>query len=202
MKIHIKRARKLRNIEQSGMIDNREALKTFALPLTATWGKVSKAHSEDNTVDVQLASGAELFHIAVRSLEWAGAGTAGYGERDLPPVDCIVLILFPDNIIENAFVLCSILSTFENVGAKHKVELLASGKESEHLRVREGKKTILKINGAVITVNVDGSIEIDPATGKDIKLAGGTTLGADDLPNCIFSGALHCTDVLKKVKVP
>jgi len=191
MKILIKKARKLKNIEQSGMINNRKAFETFALPLTATWGKVLKAHSEDNTVDVQLSGGMELYHIVVRSLEWAGVGTAGYGERDLPPVDCIVLILFPDSIIENAFVLCSILSTFEQVGAKHKVELLASGKETEHLRIREGKKTILKINGAIITiettgkmqieksngkviVNADGSIEITPASGKDIKLAGGT----------------------------
>jgi hypothetical protein len=200
MRVNVRKVRKPANIEQAGIIGNRRAAE-FA-PLVATWGKVLKAHSEDNTVDVQLQGGMELFHIGVRSLEWAGANSIGYGERDLPPEKCIVLILFPDGIVENAFVLCSILSIFKDVGEKHKAELLVSGKETEHLRVRTGKKTIIKINGATLTVNVDGSIEIQPASGKDIKLAGGTTIGANDLLNCIFSGAPHCTDVTKKVKVP
>jgi len=196
MKIKMKSIRKPDWIRGAGIKRNDEL--KGGIPLTAMWGIVTSANSEHNTVTVDLENGMPLRDIPVRSLEWAGVGTEGYGERDLPPKDCVVLIIFPGGDIENGFVLCSALNRFE---AKHKTELLVSGKEKEHLRVREGKKTTLKINGATVIVNIDGSIKITPATGKDIELAGGT-MGANDLTNCIFSGALHCTDVLKKVKVP
>lgn len=196
MKVKIKSVKKPQVTNQAGIMANN--LLKGNIPLYAMWGTVLSAKSEHNTVNVELENGVELRDIEVRSLEWAGANSIGYGERDLPPKNCPVLIIFPGGNIESGFVLCSTLNRFEN---KHKTELLVSGKETEHLRVREGKKTIFKINGATITVNVDGSVAVNPATGKDIKLAGGA-LGANDLVACVFSGAPHCTDTLKKVKVP
>jgi len=169
MRIKIKSVKRPQTIIQAGIIAN-DLLKG-GIPLYAMWGIVLSANSGHNTVNVELENGVELRGIEVRSLEWAGANSIGYGERDLPPKDCPVLIIFPGGNIESGFILCSVLNRFES---KHKTELLVNGKETEHLRIREGKKTILKINGAIITVNVDGSIEVDPASGKDIKLAGDT----------------------------
>jgi hypothetical protein len=204
MRVIVRNVKKPRATEQTGKIRSRERfdVSSFSTPLYATWGMVLKAYSSTNTVDLKLHNGLELREVDVRSLEWAGADSIGYGERDLPPEGCRVLVVFPEGIIENAFVLCSALDVLGKVGEKQKAELLVSGKETEHLRVRTGKKTIIKINGVTLTVNVDGSIEIQPASGKDIKLAGGTTIGANDLVSCIFSGAAHCTDPDKKVKVP
>jgi len=169
MKIKIKSVKRPQATNQAGIIANN--LLKGTIPLYAMWGIILSANSEHGTVNVELENGVELRDIEVRSLEWAGVNSIGYGERDLPPKDCPVLIVFPDGNIESGFVLCSILNRFES---KHKIELLVSGKENEHLRVREGKKTILKINGAIIIVNVDGSVEVDPASGKVIKLAGDT----------------------------
>jgi len=169
MKVKIKSVKRPQTIAQAG-ITIHDLLKG-AIPLYTMWGTVLSANSEHNTVNVELESGVELRNVEVRSLEWAGVNSIGYGERDLPPKDCPVLIIFPGGSIENGFVLCSTLNRFES---KHKAELLVSGKENEHLRVREGKKTILKINGATIIVNVDGSVEIDPDSGKTINIAGDT----------------------------
>ncbi|KKM04503.1 hypothetical protein LCGC14_1763560 [marine sediment metagenome] len=241
MKIKIKNIGSPRPVVQAGIKAN-DNLKG-GVALSGMWGTILSANSEHNTVNVRLESGIEMRDVAVRSMEWAGANSSGYGERDLPPKGCSVLIIFPGDGIESGFVLCSALNRFE---PKHKTELLVSGKETEHLRVREGglKETYdkstgaytletneakidigssgaIKIsknggevniasdgvisiskNGGIARINADGSVEITPAATKDIKLAGGTVLGANDFPNCIFSGALHCTDVLKKVKVP
>ena len=169
MKVKIKSIKKPQVTNQAGIMAN-DLLKK-GVPLYAMWGTVLSAKSEHNTVNVELENGVELRNIEVRSLEWAGVNTVGYGERDLPPKGCPVLIIFPGGNIENGFVLCSTLNRFEN---KHKTELLVNGKEDEHLRVREGKKTILKINGATIVVNVDGSVDLDPASGKTINIAGDT----------------------------
>jgi len=223
MKINIRNIRKPKITSQHGTVQSNKFFDISSLsnPLYITWGKVLKADSSMNTVNLELQNGLELRNVEVRSLEWAGANSEGYGERDLPPENCRVLILFPDGIVENAFVLCSGLDLLGTVGTKQKEELLVSGKEDEHLKIREGglKETydkstgsyildfpdgsdcVMNINSAVLKVNTDGSIEITPASGKDIKLAGGT-IGANDLTNCIFSGALHCIDALKKVKVP
>lgn len=205
MIIRLKKPRGPLLVDQTGRVMNEEELdvSSFSNPLYSTWGKVLKRDSTKNKIDVQLQNGLELRGVDVRSLEWAGAdSTDGYGERDLPPVNCKVLLLFPDGILENAFVLCSALDLLGTVGQKQKQELLVSGKENEHLRIRKGKRTHFKINGAELIVNADGSIEVNAATGKDIKLGGATVIGANDLVSCIFSGAIHCTDALKKVKVP
>jgi len=157
---------------------------SFATPLHCTWGKVIDSHSEDNTVDVELQTGIEMKRIGVRSLEWAGANSDAYGERDLPPNNCKVLILFPDGIIENAFVICSGLDIFGDVGTKQKEELLTSGKETEYLRIKEGglkttyeKSTgvyTIEVNDAVISIDANGGIIVTPASGQNIELAGNT----------------------------
>ena len=206
MKINIKTVKKPKTISQNRLVQGRRFSEqsSYYNPLFAEWGKVIKAYSESVTVDVELVNGTFLKKIPVRSIEWAGAGTNGYGERDLPPENCRVLILFPGGILENGIIICSALELYSgsDVGEKQRSELMVSGKEDEALIIREGKKTTLKINGAEVIVNTDGSIEVTPKAGKDIKLAGGTTLGANNLISCIFSGALHCTDAQKKVKVP
>jgi len=157
---------------------------SFATPLYCTWGKVIDSHSEDNTVDVELQTGIEIRRIGVRSLEWAGANSDAYGERDLPPNGCKILILFPDGIIENAFVICSGLDIFGDVGTKQKEELLVSGKETEYLRIKEGglkttyeKSTgvyTIEVNDAVISIDASGGIIVTPASGENIELAGNT----------------------------
>ena len=131
MKIKISNTKKSQATVQAGIRAN-DLLKE-AIPLYVMWGTVLLANSEYNTVDVELMNGVELRSIEVRSLEWAGVNSIGYGERDLPPKDCPVLIVFPDGKIESGFVLCSVLNRFES---KHKTELLVSGKEEEYLRIR------------------------------------------------------------------
>jgi|GEM_PF-2083444 len=222
-------------------------LSSFAQPLFATWAKVEEAHSSDNTVDLVLASGISLKRVGVRSLEWAGANAdRGYGERDLPPKDSLVLVLFPDGVIENAFVLCSALSIVGTPSEKQKEELLADGKEREKIRITEagwketydkgsgdyilespasdtnqikitvsrseekvevdigekkltvGSENKISANGATIEITSTGAINVTPATGQNIVLAGGTQ-NCNNFPNCIFSGAPHGTNLFVKV---
>ena len=163
--------------------DKRE-LMSFTKPLYITWAKVTAHSAKFNTVNVELQTGIALRNISVRSLEWAGSNSIGYGERDLPPIDCKVLLLFPDGIIENGFVLCSELEILGSVGEKHKDELLVEGEEDIHLRIREGglKETYdkttgeytLEINDAIINIDANGGIVITPASGENIELAGNT----------------------------
>jgi hypothetical protein len=82
------------------------------------WGKVDRAHSEDNTVDIYLDTGVHLKRVPVSSREWAVSGTdAGKeyntGERDLPPVNSRVFVMLPTGRYEDCFVLCSGFSTID-----------------------------------------------------------------------------------------
>ncbi|KKL06588.1 hypothetical protein LCGC14_2594530, partial [marine sediment metagenome] len=123
-------------IKQNSSIQNMKMLKQSSLfnPLYIAWAKVLKAYSDDASVDVELSSGMFLVHIPVRSLEWAGTdGSNSFGERDLPPEDCRVVIIFPDGIIENAFVLCSVLEVIGDVGKQNKAEFLVSDKSIANL---------------------------------------------------------------------
>src|SRR4030043_199689 len=193
-----------------------------------SWAKVLNRYSEDMTADIKLESGLELHHVAVRSSEWAGSGSIGYGERDLPPKDSLVLVIFPNGIEDDALILCSAFSLFGSHVTKWKSELMVSGKETEKLKIDEaeckettnksnGDKTIelkaggkytLKVsgsgsykidaNGATIEVTAAGGITITPATGQSVTLAGGV-LGCNDYTNCLFAGAPHCNDPLGQV---
>lgn len=167
-KIRIKRSRPPSYIPQASVVKNQFQTS----PLSATWGKVEKAHSKDNTVDVLLASGISLKHVDVRSLEWAGANSSrGYGERDLPPEDSIVLVLFIDGIIDSAFVLCSALTVLGDPSEKQKAELLVSGKEREKLRISEAgwKETYDKDTGDLTLENLDNpqmTVKLDRSGNK------------------------------------
>ncbi len=187
MKINIKVTKPAQAIKQNSSIQNMKMLKQSSLfnPLYIAWAKVLKAYSDDASVDVELSSGMFLTHIPVRSLEWAGTdGSNPFGERDLPPKDCRVVIIFPDGIIENAFVLCSVLETIGTVGKQNKIEFLVSDKEDESLKIREGglKETYdkitgvytLEINGATIQIDANGGVIITPNAGENIELAGNT----------------------------
>ena len=73
------------------------------------WGKVKTVHSEDNTIDVLLASGVFLNRVPVASKEWVISGEdAGKdynsGERNLPPVHARVFIMMPSFTYHDCFV--------------------------------------------------------------------------------------------------
>ena len=119
---------------------NQESENSYATPLNAAFGIVQSRDSSLNFVDVELESGMYLKSVEVISREWAGYNliTGGFGERDLPPVGCKVLVIFPEGIIENAFVLCSVLSVLGAVGIAQEVAgLHGTGKENERLRITE-----------------------------------------------------------------
>jgi len=169
------------------------------------WGRVEKARSENMDVDVKLDTGMTLRHVAVASREWAGSNTTtGFGERNLPPVDALVLIVFPYGTMDDAIVLCSAFSLFGIHTTKWQSELLVANKEHERLRVTENadKETYnkdtgaykLEINGAEIEITSTGAVNIKPAAGQAISLNSGTQ-GINNLPTCILSGALTCIGV-------
>ncbi len=133
------------------------------------WAKIIDRHSEDMTVDVQLENGLELKHIAVRSNEWVGSGSIGFGERDLPPKDSIVLVAFPygGGVHEEGIVLCSGFTLFGKHATKWKTELLQSGKETEKLVIDEaGNKT--KVDKTTGTTTV----ELNSGASYKLKVAG------------------------------
>lgn len=186
MIININKIKKTKAVNQSSALKNKKAfnVSSYSNALYAGWGRVIKAYSNDCTIDLEMASGTFLTHIPIRSVEWAGSNSIGFGERDLPPIGCRVLMVFPDGMIENAFVLCSALEVLGDVGKKHKIELLASGKETEYLRIREGglKETYdkstgewkIEVNNATINIDASGKVVITPAAGQNIELAGNT----------------------------
>ncbi len=187
MKINIKYEKKPQTVKQNSTNENKKtfAHSSYSNPLIVAWGKVLKAYSIDCSCDVQLSSGILVTHVPVRSLEWVGSdGNEGFGERDLPPEDCKVLLLFPDGMIENAFILCSVLETIGTIGDEMQGGLLAAGKETEYQKIKEGglKKTYdkitgeytLELNGATIQIDVNGGVIITPASGENIELAGNT----------------------------
>ena len=186
------------------------------------WGRVTKRRSDDCTIDALLDSGIKLTHVNVRSTEWAGSGTAdGFGERDLPPEDSLVLIAFPYGTLEDAIVLCSAFTLFGIHTTKQQSNLLTSGKETERFRKTEsgiqitenktngdlklelptGAKLEIIANNAKIEITAAGGVKVTPATGQSVTLNNGTR-SANDYPNCLFTGALHCLDPLSSVKVP
>ena len=72
------------------------------------WGRVEGRHSEDNTVDVLLASGNYLIRVPVASREWVVSSEDAKkdyssGERDLPPVHARVYIVMPSATYNDCF---------------------------------------------------------------------------------------------------
>jgi len=86
---------------------------TSALPsgkCLGEWGRVETAHSDDNTVDVTLASGLHLERVPVTSREWVVSGDDAEkewnsGERNLPPVNARVFVLMPNLTYDGCFVM-------------------------------------------------------------------------------------------------
>tara|TARA_Y100000310_G_scaffold49603_1_gene45836 strand:- start:659 stop:1249 length:591 start_codon:yes stop_codon:yes gene_type:complete len=103
-------------------------------------------------------------------LEWAGYNTNyGFGERDLPPLEALVFVLFPDGLLEEGFVLCSALSPLGDPAAKQQEDLLIADKEDERVRVLEigWKETYDKGTGKITLDSQDGTtIEIDRVVGQ------------------------------------
>ncbi len=141
MRININRIPKSTAIKHTSSQKNLIKLKhtSYGSDLWISWGIVEQANSENNTIDVRLEQrGWILRKVPVRSLEWAGSNIdRGFGERDLPPKDSKVLLVFPDGIVDNAFALCSVLLTTADTGVKLKQELLVVGKEREYLKILE-----------------------------------------------------------------
>lgn len=189
------------------------------------WGKVTNRYSETMSVDVMSESGIIHRNVAVASREWAGSNSiGGFGERDLPPENTLVLIIFPYGNDEHGLVLCSAFTLNQSIhynAWKSAGFIEATGKETEKKTIDEagnteilnkvtGDKTInitgggiytINVNGASIVVATDGAINIIPATGKKVTVNNGAT-PANDYPNCIFSGAPHCIDPLQSVLIP
>jgi hypothetical protein len=161
----------------------------------ATWGIVTKANSDLGTVDVRFGGGLYRNNVPVISREWAGTkdGSNAVGERDLPPVGALVFIVFTDPGLSEALVIGSALVPFsETMGDAQKQNLLVSGKEREHKRIREknweetyDKDTgeyELQIAGADFHIKADGEIDVTGVAGKKITMIvnGATIEIADD----------------------
>lgn len=226
--------------------------------LPAEWGVVlEERYSEDNTVDVLLRTGLVLRRVGVLSRKWAGYNDdTGFGEQDLPPVDSEVLVLFPSNLIEEAFIIGSRLEILGDAGSKQEsAGLLGAGQEDKRTAVSEvgwtetydkesgdyalespsgdtnqivvkynrtaeeieltvgpntfkvkkdktemsgGQGISMSANGATIEITSTGAVNVSPAAGMSLTLAGGA-ISCNNFPNCLFTGAPHSTALFVKV---
>jgi len=176
------------------------------------WARVIQSHSEDMTADVKLDTGLRLNRASVMSKDWSGSNSSrGFGARDLPPEDALVLVVFPSGTIDDALILCSAYTLLGKHAAKWKADILIASKEREVKRLMENGDEVtydkdtgaakLTINNAEVEITATGAVKITPATGQAITLNGGV-IGANDFTNCLFNTALHCTNIPNTVKVP
>ena len=222
--IHIQRRKAPRSTKQDGVSRGRSAFSYSSFPAKQekkyfAYGKVLKARSESNDVDVKLDTGIELNHVSVASKAWAGSNaTVGFGSRDLPPEGALVLIVFPYGTPDDALVLCSAFTLFGQHTKKWKDDILVSSKEREEKRVMENGDTLtydkdtgaakLVINGAEIEITATGAVNIKAQTGQAINIDGGPnvvinsgTVGVNDFLICPFSNVAHCI-AAQAIKVP
>lgn len=73
------------------------------------WGNVEALHSDDNTVDILLATGVYLNNVPVASKEWVISGEDAEkdynsGERNLPPEHARVFVMMPTCTYADCFV--------------------------------------------------------------------------------------------------
>lgn len=188
--IKVQRRRALRNIKQDGIGRNQRALRdsdfiTGQEKKYFAWAKVIKARSESNDIDVILDTGIRLNHVSVSSKAWAGSNASkGFGSRDLPPKDALVLIVFPYGTVDDALVLCSAFTLFGQHANKWKSDILISDKEREEKRVMENGDMItydkdtgaakLTINNAEVELTSNGLIKITSNSGQNLELNGNT----------------------------
>jgi phage baseplate assembly protein gpV len=148
---------------------------SYDKPLYITWGTIVPGSRNSSTmmVDVRLSTGMIIRNCEVASLEWVGfESERGYGERRLPSEKSKVLILFPDGIIENAIVICSVLSLLGGLGDKLKTELIKSGQEDIDLKIRKGglKETYDRSTGVWTIEDKEGNkIILDPTNDITIQ---------------------------------
>lgn len=164
MKINIKNRSKPKTTPQSAKLRNEE-LKNRG-NMASIWALVTEAHSEDNTVDVQLSNGLLLRRVTILSKKWAGYNsTTPFGEQDLPPKDTEVLIMFPSNLIEEAVVIGSRFEILGTTGTEQKKEFLKSGQERKITKINEfGWKQVYDKDTGILTItqpDTDFLIEIN-----------------------------------------
>lgn len=136
MQIKIQNLKKPSVTKQSAKTRNEEIRDRGNLP--PIWGVVIKTYSDDNTADVELRNGLLLRRVTVPSRIWAGYNsTTPFGSQDLPPKDSEVLVIFPDNLIEEAIIIATRFEILGNVGTEQKKEFLKSGQERKKTSINE-----------------------------------------------------------------
>jgi hypothetical protein len=185
-----------KTVPQKGVANSKDAVEKTPFGkknLLMSWALVMDRHSNDLSVDLKLDNGIELKHVAVRSNQWTGSGSVGYGERDLPPKDCLVLVVFPTGRVEEGLVLCSAFSMFgKHIDKWKSSELVKTGKETEKLSIEESGNKVKedKTNGnieidlqgtikvtaknATVEIDTNGNINITANTNKDVIINSGT----------------------------
>lgn len=129
------------NIPQSNQIKQKKDFRTSSLgvkPLSSAEGIIKAVYSNQNRADVEV-NGIIIPRVDVRSMEWVApdslsSPTKITGERDLPPIDSKVIIIFPNGIIDNAFILCSV---FDPMQKGQDVDFLIEGEERTYLKINE-----------------------------------------------------------------
>jgi hypothetical protein len=137
------------------------------------WGIVKALNSDDNTVDVFLASGVHLKRVPVSSTEWVISGEDAEkdyntGERNLPPENARVFVMMPTGTYDDCFVLCSGFSTIDQTKPFMEDD---KGKIKERITPSGWHITDDNVTGSHKSVSPDEktSLEIDYGTEEEPK---------------------------------
>jgi hypothetical protein len=175
--------------------------------LPPTWGKVVRAF-DDSTADVLLHTGVTLYKVGVSAADYVSveSGSAVGGKR-IPPVGAKVLIVFPEGIVENAFIIASRIDVIDK---DEKDTLLGDGVDVQKTVDSSGWITTFNHStGEIVIEDGDFSMTVDKV-GKSIEITdwngNGFTLNSTGLtvvtgdaagwlpnilPTCPFTGAPH-----------
>lgn len=170
MEITISNMKKPSTITQSAKTRNKELADRGNLP--SMWGVVIETFSDDNSADVELRNGLLLRRVTVPSRKWVGSNaTTPFGSQDLPPKDTEVLIIFPDNLIEEAVIIATRFEILGDAGIEQKKEFLKSGQERIITDITEyGWKSIYNKDTGVVQLQhpteTNFLIKIDEANKK------------------------------------
>lgn len=175
--------------------------------LPPTWGKVVRVF-DDSTADVLLHTGVTLYKVGVPAIDYVSveSGSAVGGKR-VPPVGAKVLIVFPEGIVENAFIIASRIDVIDK---DEKGTLLGDGVDVQKTVDSSGWITTYNHDtGEIVIEDGEFSMTVDKA-GESIEITdwngNGFTLDSTGLtiitgdasgwvPNilsvCPFTGAPH-----------
>lgn len=162
----IKIKNKKTKVTSSSKIRN-DDFKTNRGYLSPAWGMVVETYSTTNSADVSLSNGLLLRNVTVLSKSWAGKNSNyPFGTQDLPPKDTEVLIVFPDNMIEEAVIVGSRFEILGEVGNSQEEEFLKSGQEDLITMINEfGWKVVYNKSTGVFTLTngeeANFKIEVD-----------------------------------------